>query len=177
MPRVLYAPSMPNLMIITGGQSGVDRAALDAAIACGVPYGGWCPEGGWAEDMPEPPGLLARYPNLRATPSDDPSQRTEWNVLDAEACLVLIDAGGAGVSAGTAWAETLASEYGKPFREVDVGAPDAAERVRSWLAALLEARDGNGPFKLAIGGPRESEAPGIYDKARTILGEVLGGVA
>ena len=48
------------LTIISGGQSGVDRAALDAAVALAVPYAGWCPRGGWAEDFPEPPGVLAR---------------------------------------------------------------------------------------------------------------------
>lgn len=167
---------MPQLMIITGGQSGVDRGALDAAIACGVPYAGWCPQGGWAEDMPGPPGLLAHYPNLRETKSRDPAQRTEWNVLDADACLILVDKGGAHVSSGTVHAETLAAQYGKPFRVVDVDAPQASERVRAWLAALLAAFEGDGPFKLAVGGPRESEAPGIYEKARGVLRGVLEGV-
>ena len=46
------------MKIISGGQTGVDRAALDVAIERGVPWGGWCPKGGWAEDFPEPPGLL-----------------------------------------------------------------------------------------------------------------------
>ena len=44
--------------IRTGGQSGVDRAALDFAIEHNIPYCGWCPKGGWAEDYPDPPGLL-----------------------------------------------------------------------------------------------------------------------
>ena len=55
---------MAKLIIISGGQSGVDRAALDVAIARGIAYGGWCPKGGWAEDLAVPPGLLARYPLL-----------------------------------------------------------------------------------------------------------------
>jgi hypothetical protein len=75
------------MKVTSGGQSGVDRAALDAAIACGVDYGGWCPRGGWAEDFPQPPGLLANYPRLIETPSADPAQRTEWNVRDANAIL------------------------------------------------------------------------------------------
>ena len=53
------------MKIITGGQTGVDRAALDAAMECAVEYGGWCPRGGWAEDYAEPPGLLASLPNLK----------------------------------------------------------------------------------------------------------------
>jgi hypothetical protein len=57
------------MKLICGGQSGVDRAVLDVAIERGIDYGGWCPKGGWAEDFPEPPGVLARYPALEATPS------------------------------------------------------------------------------------------------------------
>ena len=53
------------MKLLSGGQSGVDRAVLDVALARGIAYGGWCPRGGWAEDFPEPPGLLARYPKLR----------------------------------------------------------------------------------------------------------------
>jgi hypothetical protein len=52
------------MKLLSGGQSGVDRAALDAALARGIEYGGWCPRGGWAEDFQRPPGLLARYPKL-----------------------------------------------------------------------------------------------------------------
>ena len=159
---------MPTLMIISGGQSGVDRAALDEAIARGIPYGGWCPKGGWAEDMPQPPGLLADYPHLRETPSADPAERTAWNVRDSDACLILVDAGGVAVSGGTALAEKLAARYGKPLLVVDVGAADAAAKVRAWLAPLLAAHAGDAPFRLAVGGPRESEAKGIYGRARVV---------
>jgi hypothetical protein len=164
-------------MIITGGQTGVDRAALDAAIACDVPYGGWCPEGGWAEDMPQPPGVLAAYPHLRATRSRDPAQRTEWNVLDADACLILVDARGAAVSGGTVMAETLAAQYEKPMRAVDVGAPDAGAQLRAWLDALLAAHTSDLPFRLAVGGPRESEAPGIYDASGRLLRQAFGALS
>ena len=59
------------LTIVSGGQTGVDRAALDVAIELGIPYRGWCPKGGWAEDMPNPPGVLALYPDCarRRTPT------------------------------------------------------------------------------------------------------------
>jgi hypothetical protein len=73
------------MKILSGGQTGVDRAALDVAIARAMPYGGWCPRGGWAEDFSDSPGLLATYPHLRETPSRDPAQRTDWNVRDADA--------------------------------------------------------------------------------------------
>ncbi len=168
---------MPQLMIISGGQSGVDRAALDEAIARGIPYGGWCPKGGWAEDMPAPPGLLAIYPHLRESRSADPAERTAWNVRDSDACLILVDEGGVAVSGGTALAEKLAAEYGKPLLIVDVGAPEAAARIRAWLAPLLAAHEGDAPFTLAAGGPRkgwsESEAKGIYRRVGVVLGRSL----
>src|SRR5262245_24097858 len=86
--------------IRSGGQTGVDRAALDSALEHGLEYVGWCPAGGWAEDMPEPPGLLARYPLLTPTSPRDPRQRTAWNVRDSDATLVLLPASRA-VSATT----------------------------------------------------------------------------
>ena len=164
---------MSPLIIVSGGQSGVDRAALDAAVALGIPYAGWCPKGGWAEDFPEPPGLLTHYPNLRETLSADPAERTEWNVRDADATLILTGAAGIGTSRGTMLARELAERYGRPLRVVDVEAPDATEYVRQWLGALREAHAVDRPFKLGIGGPRESEAPGIYRKARELVGELL----
>lgn len=76
--------------IRTGGQSGVDRAALDFAIERNIPYSGWCPKGGWAEDYPDPPGLLRDYPELQETPSSGTEQRTRWNMRDADAILTII---------------------------------------------------------------------------------------
>ena len=80
-----------HITILSGGQTGVDRAALDAAIERGLAYRGWCPRGGSAEDLPEPPGLLARYPHLRETPEADPAERTRRNVRDGDRLLVLTD--------------------------------------------------------------------------------------
>ena len=147
--------------IVSGGQSGVDRAALDFAIARGIPYGGWCPNGGWAEDFSEPPGVLARYPGLRETPDRDTHQRTEWNVRDSDATLVLTraTASSPGTTVGIAAAET----YAKLHLIVDIDAPDAVAHIRAWLGA------NPGIQTLSIGGPRESEAPGIYGAAFALL--------
>jgi len=157
--------------IISGGQSGVDRAALDTAIAHGIAYGGWCPRGGWAEDFPDPPGLLARYPQLKETPLADPAQRTEWNVRDSDATLIVVDQAGVAVSKGTSLAGEFAQRYGKPVPVIDVAADDAAAITLAWLEEQV-ARLGD-HLVLGIGGPRESEAPGIYARARALLDGVL----
>lgn len=155
------------MIVLSGGQSGVDRAALDVAMARGIAYGGWCPKDGWAEDLPEPPGLLAGYPRLKETPLRDPAQRTEWNVRDADACLIIVDAGGLGVSRGTALAQELAHRYRKPLFVADLAAPDIRRDAALWLR-VQQARHG-ADLKLAIGGPRESEAPGIYARAARFI--------
>ena len=159
------------MKLISGGQSGVDRAVLDVALARGIACGGWCPNGGWAEDFPAPPGLLAKYPQLKETPSADPAQRTEWNVRDADACMIVIDTGGVAVSEGTALAQELAHRYRKPLLVVHLGEGEPVERAALWLS--VQFRRLGADFALAVGGPRESEAPGIYAKARAFLDALL----
>ncbi len=156
------------MKIISGGQTGVDRAALDAAIELGIPYAGWCPKGGWAEDLPHPPGLLARYDRLSQTPLADPIQRTEWNVRDADRLMVLVDNAGLTVSKGTVAARDVAGRLDKKHIVLDLDAGDALERARVWLG------EGERGASLCIAGPRESEAPGVYAKARSFLRELLG---
>jgi hypothetical protein len=136
--------------VVSGGQSGVDRAALDAAIACGVSYGGWCPAGGWAEDLPEPPGLIVEYPKLIATTSADPDVRTRLNVRASDATL-LVDPSRAR-SRGTNLTRDVAIELGRPH--LDVG--DDPWEALAWLRRLGSALTVN------IAGPRESEHPGSY---------------
>jgi Circularly permutated YpsA SLOG family len=155
------------MKLISGGQSGVDRAVLDVAVERGIDYGGWCPQGGWAEDFSKPPGVLAKYPHLRETPLADPAQRTEWNVRDADACMIVIAAGGLKVSKGTALAEDLAHRHRKPLVVVDLGEPEPVEKAALWLR--VQQRRIGLDLKLAIGGPRESEAPGIYAAATTFV--------
>ena len=120
------------MMIISGGQTGVDRAALDVAIEYGIAWGGWCPQGGWAEDFPDPPGLLDRYPALQETPRSDPAQRTGWNVRDSDAVLIIVDRAGLHVSKGTTGAKEWPLHFGKPLVVVDAGQPgDTSRRGRA----------------------------------------------
>ena len=159
------------MKIISGGQTGIDRAALDAAIEMCVDYGGWCPKGGWAEDFRKPPGLLARYPLLRETPSAEPIQRTEWNVRDADRLMILMDVSGIGVSKGTVAARDFALALGKPHSMIDLDAGDALAQA---LACV--GKDASDASSIGIA-PRESEVPGIYAKARPFLCAVLAGLA
>jgi hypothetical protein len=159
------------MKIISGGQTGVDRAALDMAIERGMEWGGWCPKGGWAEDLPNPPGLLAKYPKLKETPQSNPLQRTEWNVRDSDAALIITDGGGMAVSIGTGRAHRWAHLHGKPELVVDATDPNAPGHARAWLDAQ---RKRFGPdMTLSIGGPRESEAPGVYTLAKMLIVAML----
>jgi len=144
--------------VISGGQTGVDRAALDVALELGIPCGGWCPRGRAAEDgrIPE------RYP-LVETPSHGYAQRTEWNVRDADATLVLHRGR---VRGGTALTVAVARRLDRPCLTVDLAArPDPAE-VAAWL-------EEHRVVALDVAGPRESQAPGIGARARALLRAVL----
>jgi hypothetical protein len=159
--------SVPSrIRIRSGGQTGVDRAALDFALARGIEIAGWCPLGGWAEDVTEPPGILGRYPQLRATPSADSTQRTEWNVRDSDATLVLAPGGTLAASPGSEWTRECAERrFAKPFLLVDPDATDGPERAAAWLRQVRDAGRER-VFDLNVAGPRESGAPGVY--ARTL---------
>jgi hypothetical protein len=146
----------------------VDRAALDCALELGMEYEGWCPVGGWAEDSPDPPGLLAAYPLLRETPSRDPAQRTEWNVRDSAVTLILTSGGTGAPSPGTEFTARVAAELGRPCLSVSlVGGPEPGS-VAEELAAIL-GEEGS----LNVAGPRESGTPGIYVMAKAFLGALL----
>jgi Circularly permutated YpsA SLOG family len=144
--------------LVSGGQSGVDRAALDVALALGLPCGGWCPRGRRAEDGPLDP----RYPLVEA-PSDDYAQRTAWNVRDSDATLVLTRGVPTG---GTRYTIGVARELVRPVRVEDLDERPDPRATRAWLveSAILQ---------LNVAGPRESGMPGIYQAALSFLREVL----
>jgi hypothetical protein len=146
------------LKLVSGGQTGVDRAALDAARALGIPCGGWCPRGRRAEDGP----IGAEYP-LQETPSADYEQRTEWNVRDSDATLVLVRGQ---PSPGTLLTIDLARRMRRPLLIVDLGgAPDPAQVRR----LVEDERVG----VLNVAGPRESQNTGIGGVAREFLERAL----
>lgn len=145
-------------LIVSGGQTGVDRAALDAALAAGLACGGWCPRGRRAEDGAIP----SRYP-LRETPGTGYPERTAWNVRDSDATLVLTRGRPRG---GTALTIGLARRAGRPLLVVDLAVAAAAGDVSDWIGR-------EGIRTLNVAGPRESEAPGIHAAATRFLGAVF----
>jgi hypothetical protein len=153
--------------IRSGGQTGVDRAALDAAMAHGIPHAGWIPRRRRAEDGSVP----ARYTGLVETGDDAYATRTEWNVRDADATLVLTFGR---LSGGSLLTVEIAARLGKPRLVVDLDARNldlAATEIWEWLAGLSH------PVRLNVAGPRASDAPGAYGRARQLLDRILGAPA
>ncbi len=150
--------------IRTGGQSGVDRAAMDFAKEHGIPLCGWCPKNGWAEDFPEPPGLLLDYPELTETPSEGTAQRTKWNMHDANAILTIIPDGSL-PSPGTDVGLTAGETQGKPM--LTVSRIEDVPRILAWLNGLPDG------LELCVGGPRASECPEAYDLTMEVLHSIF----
>jgi hypothetical protein len=146
------------LRIISGGQTGVDRAALDVALEREFSCGGWCPRGRLAEDGPIP----SRYP-LEETPEADYAQRTEWNIRDSDATLILAQGEPTG---GTAFTIECARGGEKPYFVVDLASGEKPDRVVQWII-------GGGIEILNVAGPRESTAPGVYRLAVDFLRRVF----
>ena len=147
-----------NLKIVSGGQTGVDRAAMDIAMELGLSCGGWCPKWRKAED-----GIIPAKYQLEETPSADYRQRTEWNVRDSDGTLILTVGP---VSGGTALTADFAEKHNRPCFVVDLSADPAIESIRRWI-------EQNRIRTLNVAGPPESRQPGIYDQAAAVLRRLL----
>ena len=136
--------------IVSGGQTGVDRGALNAAIGSGIPHGGWCPRGRLAED-----GRIPLCYELMETDSPEYPVRTERNVLDSDATLLLVR----GVlRGGTEYTRQMAMRHRKPWLVVDLRKPASRDEILQWLQEHQVS-------VLNIAGPRESQCPGIAEEA------------
>ena len=155
----MHDESFPS-MIVSGGQTGVDRAALDVALQHHIPCGGWCPKGRCAED-----GTIPDYYPLSETTSSEYAERTEWNVRDSDGTLVLT---WGPPTWGTAYTIELAQCYRRPYYVVDlIDEPSATViNVQSWLRQY-------DIHKLNVAGPRASKTPGIYNLAYQYLESLL----
>jgi len=146
---------MASITVISGGQTGVDRAALDAAMELRIPCGGKCPRGRLAEDGTIP----ATYP-LTEMSSEDYSARTKANVLESDATLILNY--GLALTGGTAFTTEVAFEAGKLLLIIDINNPPKTKAVVEWIRA-------NAISTLNVAGPRESGSPGIQADATKLL--------
>lgn len=143
--------------IVSGGQTGVDRAALDVALELGLPCGGWCPRGRRAED-----GSIPEHYPLTETPWSGYPQRTEWNVRDSDGTLILLDDETDG---GTRLTIDLAARKQKPCLIVNLAEPNTST-VHAWAEA-------NQVRVMNVAGPRASASPAIYARAAQFLRTLL----
>ena len=152
-------PGKRRLFIVNGGQTGVDRAALDSAMLLMLPCRGWCPNERWAED-----GTIAAHYPLQECGSPTPAVRTELNAIDSDGTLVLSRGN---PQDGTPLTVERAQIHGKPTLEINLDeAPDVAH-FWTWIVT-------NDIRILNIGGPRESFEPGvIYSRTRALLDVIL----
>jgi hypothetical protein len=144
-----------NIKIVSGGQTGVDRAALDVALALGISCGGWCPRGRLAEDGRIPD----RYP-LKETATPDVAVRTEFNVANSDGTLILALGKPSG---GTLFTIHCAQHHRRPWLESTLENPLQPEVVHRWLVeSKIEV--------LNVAGPRESQKPGfVYNAAKRLI--------
>jgi len=149
------------MKIVSGGQTGVDRAALDFAIEHGFEHGGWCPRGRLAED-----GLIPTIYRLRETESAEYEERTEKNVLNSDATLIV--ARDKELSGGTAFTKICAEQHNRSL--LVVCECDGVSQAAAALSKFIEQHK----FRtLNIAGPRESQAPGLGKFVRELLEAAL----
>src|SRR2546425_6620791 len=143
--------------IVAGGQTGVDRAALDWAIAQGVRHGGWCPKGRRAED-----GIIPRRYRLKETRSPAYHVRRRWNIRESDGTLII--SAGHRIVGGTKRTAEFAESLKKPLLHLTMttGAKRAARQLDRFIAR-------HGIHVLNIAGPRDSEEPGIKQFAQDLL--------
>ncbi|OQA06312.1 MAG: putative molybdenum carrier [bacterium ADurb.Bin374] len=149
------------MRLISGGQTGVDRAALDVALEHGIPAGGWCPAGRHSARGRIP----SRYP-LVETETPAYPQRTRQNIRDSDATLVITLGAPAG---GTLLTIKLAERLKRPCLVIDL----AVHRIQAARIEILEWLQAVRPAVLNVAGPRASESPGLGRSVRAILRDVL----
>ncbi len=144
----------PVQRIVSGGQTGVDRAGLNVAIALNIDHGGWCPRGRLAEDGPIP----EQY-NLQETAAAEYSIRTEKNVIDSDATLLLFIGS---LQRGTLLTYRFTKRHSKPSLRVRLDNATDVRAIQAWLWDFQIKT-------LNIAGPRESSQPGIQNTAEKLL--------
>lgn len=167
--------------VISGGQTGVGRAALDAAIHRMVyDWGGWVQRGKLAEDGQIPEEYFNSTSvsrGLEECDSSRPARRTALNIADSDATMVLRFSGGGRVlSPGTKLTIKICRDKGKPYRIFDPSKVKSVPRAVQWICEqkILDGEEERGIKILNIAGPKESKFPGIYDSSLIYLKDILG---
>jgi hypothetical protein len=153
--------SQNSFSIVSGGQTGVDRAALDFALSNGLICSGWCPKGRMAED-----GFINPRYTLSETNSADPKTRTEMNVLESDATLIIYNGE---MDSGTRLTKDLAFEYRRPLFVWRIGTNTNINQFKRWL-------QNNQVQTLNIAGPKASNAADIYGETLDLLDVLLDDV-
>jgi predicted Rossmann-fold nucleotide-binding protein len=144
--------------IVSGGQTGVDRAALDGAMEKNFPVGGWCPKERIAEDG----RIDKRYP-LTETHSTNYTIRTEANVIDSDGTLIFT---ATNLEGGTLNTVEYCKKHNKPYFVADINKNIELSKIHNWLME-------NNIEILNIAGPRASKQPDIYDKTKPIIKNMI----
>jgi hypothetical protein len=152
-----------SITIVSGGQTGADRAALDFAIAHGIAHGGWCPQDRRAEDGP----IADRYA-LQETPSRHYSERTRWNIQDSDATLIVSIK--PTITGGTRLTLELARQLGKPVLHINRDEHD----IGAATSALCDFLEHHQVRTLNVAGPRASQAPEIAAYVTAVLTAAFG---
>ena len=165
-----FKKPVANVKIVSGGQTGVDRGALEAAVALGLDFGGWAPHGWIAEDGTVPEQYRERmqeHPSMGGR-ARDYRERTKANVRDSHATLILVDS--LPLSGGTKLTENTAVAMMKSHKVIAMSAANAKDDALKWLRQFLGM---SSALVLNVAGPRESKAPGIQARAKAFLEELL----
>ncbi len=147
--------------IISGGQTGADRAALDVAIKLGVLHGGWIPKGRLTEN-----GMLDDRYHLKEMETANYNKRTEQNVIDSDGTLIISHGK---LTGGSEYTRDMALEHGRPWLHIDLNKTtpsQAARRIKHWLAE-------HEIDVLNVAGPRASKDPFIYGSTTDVLEKAL----
>lgn len=147
--------------LVSGGQTGADRAALDWAIEHNTPHGGWCPKGRRAEDGP----IDQRY-NLTETPTANYLQRTEWNVRDSEATVIFTIS--PELTGGSKKTAEFARKFGKPYLHVHSGIQNPGASLARFIAEHKIK-------VLNVAGTRGSKEPEVGAFVKKVLEEAFFG--
>ena len=145
--------------VVSGGQTGADRAALDWAIKNGIAHGGWCPKGRLASD-----GVIQSHYQLRETESAGYRQRTKLNVRDSDA-TVIFNLGE--LEGGTLLTLRFAQSLMKPHHVVPLDASDLQSVSLNLMERFVLLGVGVDSFNMA--GPREEKRPGIHARVMEVL--------